>query len=151
MEKVDLKLGLNQIHTGVVFGFGRFWVPPTLHGPYRQFGSLQHALDLAAVSSETQTGGFGLKMDLAVQHVLLIHSRDVKDGGNCYYDTSKVTYELIQKILLTGLEPGAVDVFLDFIYYSGGPLPDELLTQVKGVHVSEDFVAEQLRSMISDM
>ncbi|XP_058073793.1 uncharacterized protein LOC131222654 isoform X2 [Magnolia sinica] len=49
----------------------------------------------------------------------------------CYYDTSKVTDELVQKILLPGLEPGAVDVFLDFICYSGGPLPDELLTQVK--------------------
>ncbi|XP_058074784.1 uncharacterized protein LOC131223393 isoform X2 [Magnolia sinica] len=69
--------------------------------------------------------------------------------AKCYYDTSKATDELDQKILLTELEPGAVDVFLDFICYSGGPLPDELLTQ--RVHVSEDFVAEQLRSMLSDM
>ncbi len=28
------------------------------------------------------------------------------------------------------LQPGAVDVFLDFISYSGGPLPEELLPQV---------------------
>lgn len=28
------------------------------------------------------------------------------------------------------VQPGAVDVFLDFISYSGGPLPEELLPQV---------------------
>ncbi|EEF26700.1 alpha/beta hydrolase, putative [Ricinus communis] len=49
----------------------------------------------------------------------------------CYHDSSQVTEELVQKILLPGLEPGAVDVFLDFICYSGGPLPEELLPQVK--------------------
>lgn len=38
-----------------------------------------------------------------------------------------VTDELVQKILAPGLLPGAVDVFLDFISYSGGPLPEELL------------------------
>jgi len=42
-----------------------------------------------------------------------------------------VTEELVQKILLPGLEPGAADVFLEFICYSGGPLPEELLPQVK--------------------
>ena len=31
---------------------------------------------------------------------------------------------------LLRLQPGAVDVFLDFISYSGGPLPEELLPQV---------------------
>lgn len=49
----------------------------------------------------------------------------------CYHDTSQVTGELVQSILLPGLEPGAVDVFLEFICYSGGPLPEELLPQVK--------------------
>ncbi|KAM3337508.1 putative hydrolase YugF [Capsicum galapagoense] len=49
----------------------------------------------------------------------------------CYYDTSQVTDELVQSILLPGLEPGAVDVFLEFICYSAGPLPEELLPQVK--------------------
>ncbi|KAK1282689.1 hypothetical protein QJS10_CPB22g01244 [Acorus calamus] len=49
----------------------------------------------------------------------------------CYYDTSKVTEELIQMILQPGLEPGAADVFLEFICYSEGPLPEELLPQVK--------------------
>lgn len=38
-----------------------------------------------------------------------------------------VTEELVDKILSPGLLPGAVDVFLDFICYSGGPLPEELL------------------------
>ncbi|KAI8573033.1 hypothetical protein RHMOL_Rhmol01G0247600 [Rhododendron molle] len=49
----------------------------------------------------------------------------------CYHDTSQVTEELVQSILLPGLEPGAVEVFLEFICYSGGPLPEELLPQVK--------------------
>ncbi|KAL3752039.1 hypothetical protein ACJRO7_012799 [Eucalyptus globulus] len=49
----------------------------------------------------------------------------------CYHDTSQVTDELVQKILQPGLEPGAVDVFLEFICYSGGPLPEELLPLVK--------------------
>ncbi|KAK9273297.1 hypothetical protein L1049_018104 [Liquidambar formosana] len=49
----------------------------------------------------------------------------------CYHDTSQVTEELVQKILLPGLEPGAADVFLAFICYSEGPLPEELLPQVK--------------------
>ena len=30
-------------------------------------------------------------------------------------------------ILKPGLQPGAVDVFLDFISYSSGPLPEELM------------------------
>lgn len=42
-----------------------------------------------------------------------------------------MTDELVEKILLPGLEPGAVDVFLEFICYSGGPLPEDLLPQVK--------------------
>ncbi|URE26884.1 alpha/beta hydrolase fold [Musa troglodytarum] len=42
-----------------------------------------------------------------------------------------VTDELVQIILQPGLEPGAADVFLEFICYSGGPLPEELLPKVK--------------------
>jgi hypothetical protein len=42
-----------------------------------------------------------------------------------------VTDELVQIILQPGLDPGAVDVFLEFICYSGGPLPEELLPLVK--------------------
>ncbi|CAN4095038.1 unnamed protein product [Withania somnifera] len=49
----------------------------------------------------------------------------------CYHDTSQVTDELVQAILLPGLEPGTVDVFIEFIFYSAGPLPEELLPQVK--------------------
>ncbi|MCH87740.1 epoxide hydrolase 4-like, partial [Trifolium medium] len=49
----------------------------------------------------------------------------------CYHDTSKVTDELVQIILSPGLEPGAAEVFLEFICYSDGPLPEELLPQVK--------------------
>lgn len=41
-----------------------------------------------------------------------------------------MTEELVQKILQPGLEPGAADIFLEFICYSGGPLPEELLPQV---------------------
>lgn len=49
----------------------------------------------------------------------------------CYHDTSQVTEELVQSILRPGLELGAAEVFLEFICYSGGPLPEELLPQVK--------------------
>lgn len=49
----------------------------------------------------------------------------------CYHDDSAVTDELVEKILTPGLQPGAVDVFLDFICYSGGPLPEEMLPRVK--------------------
>ena len=42
-----------------------------------------------------------------------------------------MTDELVEKILLPGLQPGAVDVFLEFICYSDGPLPEELLPKVK--------------------
>ncbi|KAH1076877.1 hypothetical protein GYH30_052407 [Glycine max] len=51
--------------------------------------------------------------------------------SKCYHDTSKVTDELVQIILGPGLEPGAAEVFLEFICYSGGPLPEELVPQVK--------------------
>ncbi|XP_073004910.1 uncharacterized protein [Typha latifolia] len=49
----------------------------------------------------------------------------------CYYDTSAVTDELVQIILQPGLDPAAADVFLEFICYSDGPLPEELLPKVK--------------------
>lgn len=49
----------------------------------------------------------------------------------CYHDTSAVTDELVQIILQPGLEPGAADVFLEFICYSDGPLPEELLPQIQ--------------------
>ena len=39
--------------------------------------------------------------------------------------------ETVQCILQPGLQEGAADVFLDFISYSGGPLPEELLPQIK--------------------
>lgn len=42
-----------------------------------------------------------------------------------------MTDELVEAILRPGLEPGAVDVFLEFICYSGGPLPEDLLPLVK--------------------
>ncbi|KAG6535104.1 hypothetical protein ZIOFF_000058 [Zingiber officinale] len=49
----------------------------------------------------------------------------------CYHDTSAVTDELVQLILQPGLDPGAAEVFLEFICYSGGPLPEELLPKVE--------------------
>eukprot|EP00850_Spirogloea_muscicola_P001118 SM000004S14988 [mRNA] locus=s4:655538:659035:+ [translate_table: standard] len=51
--------------------------------------------------------------------------------SQCYHDAAAVTDELVEKILVPGLQPGAVDVFLDFISYSGGPLPEEMLPLVK--------------------
>ncbi|GAQ80233.1 alpha/beta-hydrolases superfamily protein [Klebsormidium nitens] len=44
-----------------------------------------------------------------------------------YHDDSAVTDELVDFILTPGLQPGAADVFLDFICYSFGPLPEELI------------------------
>lgn len=43
---------------------------------------------------------------------------------------SPVDDEIAEIILKPGLLPGAADVFLDFISYSGGPLPEELLPKV---------------------
>lgn len=45
----------------------------------------------------------------------------------CYGNPETVTDELVELILKPGLQPGAARVFLDFISYSGGPLPEELL------------------------
>ncbi|KAI3430275.1 hypothetical protein D9Q98_004871 [Chlorella vulgaris] len=53
----------------------------------------------------------------------------------CYGDPAAVTDELVDMILKPGLQPGAVAVFLDFISYSSGPLPEEQLKAV-GVPVS---------------
>jgi pimeloyl-ACP methyl ester carboxylesterase len=41
-----------------------------------------------------------------------------------------VTDELVSKILTPGKQEGAVNVFLDFISYSSGPLPEELLSKM---------------------
>uniref|UniRef100_M8BVN2 AB hydrolase-1 domain-containing protein n=1 Tax=Aegilops tauschii TaxID=37682 RepID=M8BVN2_AEGTA len=62
--------------------------------------------------------------------VLVLLSLNPFDS-KCYHDTSAVTDELVQMILQPGLDPGAVDVFLEFICYSGGPLPEDLLPLVK--------------------
>ena len=47
--------------------------------------------------------------------------------SQAYYDASAVSDELVDCILQPGLEAGAVEVFLDFISYSGGPLPGQLI------------------------
>lgn len=51
----------------------------------------------------------------------------------CYGDPAAVTDELVDAILTPGLQPGAVDVFLDFISYSEGPLPEGQLTELAAV------------------
>ena len=47
----------------------------------------------------------------------------------CYCDKTTVTDELVDAILKPGLQDGAVDVFLDFISYSSGPLPEEQMAR----------------------
>jgi pimeloyl-ACP methyl ester carboxylesterase len=47
-----------------------------------------------------------------------------------YADSNAVTDELVECILKPGLQPGAAEVFLDFISYSGGPLPEDLLPKI---------------------
>ena len=49
----------------------------------------------------------------------------------CYGDKSAVTDELVADILQPGLLPGAAAVFLDFVTYSSGPLPEDLLAQAR--------------------
>ncbi|CAH8365806.1 unnamed protein product [Eruca vesicaria subsp. sativa] len=44
---------------------------------------------------------------------------------------AQVTDELVEAIPRSGLEPGAGDVVLEFIGYSGRPLADDLLPQIK--------------------
>lgn len=53
-----------------------------------------------------------------------------------YADPSAVDDELVEAILKPGLEPGATQVFLDFISMSSGPLPESLLSQLKETPVS---------------
>lgn len=48
----------------------------------------------------------------------------------CYGDPAAVTDELVDAILSPGLTRGAADVFLDFISYSSGPLPEQQLRDV---------------------
>lgn len=48
-----------------------------------------------------------------------------------YFDPETVTPEVVQKILRPGLQEGASKVFLDFISYSTGPLPETLLPHVE--------------------
>lgn len=47
-----------------------------------------------------------------------------------YHDPNAVTDELVDLILKPGLEPGAAKVFLAFVSYSEGPLPEDLLSCV---------------------
>ncbi|KAL3133817.1 hypothetical protein ABBQ32_008291 [Trebouxia sp. C0010 RCD-2024] len=51
--------------------------------------------------------------------------------SQAYADANQVTDELVDCILQPGLQEGAVDVFLDFISYSGGPLAEDLLEVIK--------------------
>lgn len=48
-----------------------------------------------------------------------------------YARREAVTPELVDLLLGPALEPGAADVFLAFIQYSQGPLPEDLLPQVQ--------------------
>lgn len=91
---------------------------------------------------------------LFTKHFLILVLTVFMNGSQCYYDTSKVTDELVEKILLPGLEPGALDVFLDFICYSGGPLPEELLPQVKVRHhlcVSSNVFFSSCSSLVAQI
>lgn len=49
----------------------------------------------------------------------------------CYGDKSTVTDELVDYVLKPGLSPGAARVFLEFLSYSSGPLPEEQFAKVK--------------------
>jgi len=48
-----------------------------------------------------------------------------------YADPNSIDDETLDIILKPGLEPGAAEVFLDFISYSDGPLAEDLLPQIQ--------------------
>lgn len=50
-----------------------------------------------------------------------IHTHPLSEG---------LVHVQVEKILKPGLQPGAADVFLDFLSYSSGPLPEEQLAAV---------------------
>lgn len=62
--------------------------------------------------------------------------------GQAYAQEAKVTDELIDAILTPGLQPGAAKVFLDFISYSAGPLPEDLLAKITDVPIWIGWGAE---------
>ena len=73
---------------------------------------------------ETPLGGvfFGqIAQEKAVENVL----------KQAYHDPNTVDKTLVQNILRPALEPGALEVFLDFISYSGGPLPERLIPEMQ--------------------
>ena len=73
---------------------------------------------------ETPLGGvfFGqIAQEKAVENVL----------KQAYHDPNTVDQTLVEAILRPALEPGALEVFLDFISYSGGPLPERLIPEMQ--------------------
>jgi pimeloyl-ACP methyl ester carboxylesterase len=50
--------------------------------------------------------------------------------GQAYHRPEAITDELVEAILAPALTPGAADVFLAFVRYSQGPLPEDLLPLV---------------------
>lgn len=51
--------------------------------------------------------------------------------GQAYHRPEAITDELVEAILAPALTPGAADVFLAFVRYSQGPLPEDLLPQLQ--------------------
>lgn len=51
--------------------------------------------------------------------------------GQAYHRPEAITDELVEAILSPALTEGAADVFLAFVRYSQGPLPEDLLPQVQ--------------------
>lgn len=68
----------------------------------------------------------------ADQADLLFSSRTIRFlPAQAYHNRDAVTDELVDAILKPGLQPGAAQVFLDFISYSSGPLAEDLLPQLE--------------------
>ncbi len=51
--------------------------------------------------------------------------------NTCYGRSEAVTEELVELLLAPARDPGAVDVFLSFVRYSGGPVAEQLLPQLR--------------------
>lgn len=70
---------------------------------------------------ETQAGAFFFKQ--------VAQKKAIKNILSQAY-AGPVDDETVDLILSPGLQPGAAEVFLDFISYSGGPLPEDLLGEI---------------------
>ncbi|CAF1860625.1 unnamed protein product [Brassica oleracea var. botrytis] len=65
------------------------------------------------------------------RHDWLLQLEEPKSLMDVLFKPIGFLLSITEAIIRPGLEPGAVDVVLEFICYYGGPLPEDLLPQFK--------------------